>query len=506
MDPGRRQHHTDRRRDPRLRQGRTPAMPAALPTQSIPCFVYSPFDPAPMPPYRINFVEPFQHLLAIDIKSSHALEALDTMGVFKYPIEHLDEVSEESLFQLIQQQPSTQSLFVLIVFPFNGDQSTRDEGMAAVIGVAQRFPNVQFTCVAPVPVRAPSRNVLCIHCGADIHRTYTLKLLSHLSTLSKTGKLTALPQEKKEFAPVQFGPDVAAALGTPHSLNQFEVTEQGVKFEFLAHIVPNSRHFVVFGQSAITRNVVPLPYFFRWSWLEDFPFSTIVLNDPTLYLADHLNGGWFIGTKELDYVQLGARLIDNFASQLQIKRENIVFSGSSAGAFSSVGMACHLPGTHCFLEIPQFRLRPYYPQRESDAAIQAGLGIAPDEAIPPELLHRINLMARIQFANHCPNMYICPNAHDVTSGHITQQFGFFMNAYSQLMARNVHFRRAHLVVDMVTRYHALKGGHIAMTKDQFFDRMRKCMDTFVKDPVPWELSPMMAPQVPTEPAATDAVA
>lgn len=68
---------------------------------------------------------------------------------------------------------------------------------------------------------------------------------------------------------------------------------EGVDFEFFCTFKPNLP-LVVFGQSAITRPV-ELPVFHRWSWINECNYSTIFINDPTLYLDSEMEGGWLQG-------------------------------------------------------------------------------------------------------------------------------------------------------------------------------------------------------------------
>lgn len=108
-----------------------------------------------------------------------------------------------------------------------------------------------------------------------------------------------------------------------------------MKLDMHCHFVTGSKKLLVLGQDALTRSRVVLPHFFRWRWVGELPVSTIILNDPTLYLDDSLNGGWFVGDVENDYAKDCAFIIKEIADILGVGSK-ITFYGASAGGFSSL--------------------------------------------------------------------------------------------------------------------------------------------------------------------------
>lgn len=435
-----------------------------------------------MPPFRPDALSPIAHLHLMGVDTDALNDAAESLG---YIFASVRRVAAAALRP--ESLPTLGDHAALLIALPPGLDGTGASTLAGTINdLAQHIPTVQILLCSPVAVRSPVATVACLHCPSADATEYALKIMGHLARLHHSGLLLANPPEARQaFAPVLYGDNLGQALAAPLSLNQLHLERSGARFDALCHVVPGSKHLVVLGPSLMNRALNPFPYFFRWSWMQDFPFSTLILNDPTLYLDDTLAAGWFVGTPELDVMQLAATLVEEIAGHLSVCRGNIVFAGSSAGGFSAIGMAACLPGSHAFAEIAQFRLRPFSRQEDADAAIQAGLGLSPDQPVPPELAHRVDLVARIRWAGHLPNLYLCPNAHDMTAGHMVEQFGHFMQGYTQILVDMPQARRAQVCIDVVTRRHLLHGGHLALPKQEYRQKLRLCMDRFTSNPVAW---------------------
>ena len=129
-----------------------------------------------------------------------------------------------------------------------------------------------------------------------------------------------------------------------------------VKYEFILSIKDSSDKLLDFAPSARdasqSNEDKKKPIFHRWSW--KYNQSTIHFNDPTTYLNNELLGGWGLGTEKDWYLPHIADIITEIIKNLNIKRENLIFYGSSLGGFISIMLSIILKDTKSIAEIPQF--------------------------------------------------------------------------------------------------------------------------------------------------------
>lgn len=93
--------------------------------------------------------------------------------------------------------------------------------------------------------------------------------------------------------------------------------------------------------------------FNRWSWGSGA--MSISFADP-MTTSHGLSLGWFLGTPEKDYRELGARIVYKIASLFKIKNENVMFYGSSMGGTVALFMSSFLPGSRAVSINPQINL------------------------------------------------------------------------------------------------------------------------------------------------------
>lgn len=101
------------------------------------------------------------------------------------------------------------------------------------------------------------------------------------------------------------------------------------------------------------------PHFQRWSWEDVFPGHILSLSDPTVALNKKLRVGWYLGTKDKDYIDLTAKLVKAVARKLNLPNERIVIYGSSAGGFAAIRLAPRFPGSVACAVNPQVDLSDY---------------------------------------------------------------------------------------------------------------------------------------------------
>lgn len=145
---------------------------------------------------------------------------------------------------------------------------------------------------------------------------------------------------------------------TPGALTLYEITYQGVVFEFLLHLVPDSRQLAVFGSGRLHQND-PRPFFQRISWYTKLPCSGLWYFDASLHLGK-ARLCWGYGTSQRWYLADIARILKKITDILGIAGNDLLFCGSSGGGFMSLMLACLLRGKADVIN-PQFFPGKYHP-------------------------------------------------------------------------------------------------------------------------------------------------
>lgn len=245
-----------------------------------------------------------------------------------------------------------------------------------------------------------------------------------------------------------------------------KVMVEGVSFEFFCNFRSPSKRLIIFGQDAITRSKINLPYFFRWRWLESINESVIILNDPTLYLDDGLNGGWFIGEKNRDYVHECADIINKIVKK--IASDPPTFFGVSAGGFSSLALASCIEGAKAVVEIPQIDLATYHQKKEIERLVAAAFGVSSIQKVPEDLIYRINIIERFKHENRIPDILYQQNINDEV--HFSQ-FQYFLKEWAGISHVIPHDKVGVLNVITYDRWSLSKGGHFPLQKKIAIERI-----------------------------------
>lgn len=282
--------------------------------------------------------------------------------------------------------------------------------------------------------------------AASLHEK-KLKTLGHLSKFFNpflnVSKKINFPSFKK-IAKVDDLKKIAA-----NDVKEIKINYNKVQFEF---IFDNkvSDFLVILNQSAITRSMINLPVYHRWSQSINLNAKVITVNDPTLYASDDLNAGWFVGTKDSDYANHFVSLIKKIALLYKIPVSNIIFYGGSAGGFSALSQSSLLPGSLAISDIAQVDLNSYQYKSEIDKLV------ASFPELSTELFkHRINLINRFsRFA--IPRFVFIQNEHDRhhVSNHMIPLIKFINSAKSDDVLLNG--KQFFYTYDY---FHPIRGGH-----------------------------------------------
>lgn len=147
----------------------------------------------------------------------------------------------------------------------------------------------------------------------------------------------------------------------------------GLQIDTFHYLRPGCRKIAFLGQSALSKENMTkgLPFFFRNSWVEELSCSTVIFNDPTLYLYRKLAAGWSQGSPAQFGIPAMGKVCDSYvaavaaATGCTTPEISFGFYGSSAGGFWALFMAA-LYGAPCVIETPQTDMfaYPLEPPRE----------------------------------------------------------------------------------------------------------------------------------------------
>lgn len=128
-----------------------------------------------------------------------------------------------------------------------------------------------------------------------------------------------------------------------NSLYILEVKKDNVKYEYLINRKTDNDKLIVFNNGAIAGGNVKVPVFQRHSWANMIKTSSVFCMDPTLYVND-LSVGWGVGKNEDYYLENSSLILKTIIQKMNIKLEDTVIYGTSAGGFLSIIMGIYLKG------------------------------------------------------------------------------------------------------------------------------------------------------------------
>ncbi len=186
------------------------------------------------------------------------------------------------------------------------------------------------------------------------------------------------------------------------------IYKNDIKYEFIINLKEHSSNLIVIGSGALNNNSNhdrSRPWFNRWSWVDLFEESVIYYNDPTLYLSSDFLCGWCVGTESDYYLEHIKDAIITIADLNEIKHENILFYGSSAGGFTSILLATLVKGSMAFADIPQMDLRNYGDWNLRNFKKYSFAGKS-EEYIFENYSHRLSVIEMIKKEKYIPNAFL----------------------------------------------------------------------------------------------------
>lgn len=146
----------------------------------------------------------------------------------------------------------------------------------------------------------------------------------------------------------------------PHPFDSglYHFDQEGFRYEFLYYPSSEKRLFVLLNGD-FNRKRYSLPVFQRWSWADAFPGHCLFIADPMLYLHDQLGLAWYIGNSKAEPLTIIVDIIKAVASKLNIRMQDVIFYGSSGGAFAALRLSSLLPKATTVAINPQIDVTQY---------------------------------------------------------------------------------------------------------------------------------------------------
>jgi len=148
-----------------------------------------------------------------------------------------------------------------------------------------------------------------------------------------------------------------------HDTYQITLERAGLRFDYLLHLRRKAEKLLVILPNAIPEKLRAegkLPYFPRWSWIEEIKHSVVIVNDPVLFLNDKVLLGWMAGTKDAYATELCLETLDEIMDSHKLTEDRLVLFGSSGGGFVGLVMGARRPKATVIADIPQTNILQYY--------------------------------------------------------------------------------------------------------------------------------------------------
>lgn len=162
------------------------------------------------------------------------------------------------------------------------------------------------------------------------------------NTIEKADKKNKMKQLPYPVEKIDYY-DLEKYVVKENELYILEVKKDNVKYEYLINRKIDNDKLIVFNNGAIAGGNVKVPVFQRHSWANSIKTSSVFCMDPTLYVND-LSVGWGVGKNEDYYLENSSLILKTIIQKMNIKLEDTVIYGTSAGGFLSIIMGIYLKG------------------------------------------------------------------------------------------------------------------------------------------------------------------
>ncbi len=232
----------------------------------------------------------------------------------------------------------------------------------------------------------------------------------------------------------------------------YSVNKDNYKYEFLIKPKLNKNQLIVMASGAYDAQKGLLPNLQRHSWMNEIDGNVIYFNDPTLYLKK-MNLGWGQGTEDIFFLENVSKMIKIFARKMNIRNENILFYGSSAGGFMSLVLGGYVKKSSVLINNPQTIVPNYYkgPVMQMYEASYEGFS---NSEIEKRFKNRLDIREFYSEINYVPNIYYLQNAaceNDMSQHYLPFNDFMYSNLEKQLDSNFI----AHLYWDEEAQHNPL---------------------------------------------------
>lgn len=147
-----------------------------------------------------------------------------------------------------------------------------------------------------------------------------------------------------------------------------EITKDDVKYEYLINRKLENNKLIVFNNGAIAGGKVRYPIFQRHSWANELKTSSVFCMDPTMYIND-LSVGWGVGKNDNYYLKNSSLILKQIIEKMNIKLEDTVIYGTSAGGYMSIIMGTFLKGSIVVADNSQLILSDWFVKPALDSVM-----------------------------------------------------------------------------------------------------------------------------------------
>ncbi len=214
----------------------------------------------------------------------------------------------------------------------------------------------------------------------------------------------------------------------PHKMDSFEFTkgestysivQDGTEFNFYLNYKKGKK--LLIGLPGAIDRKKRVYNFQRYSWSKDVDYSFMSVLDPTIHERNELEIGWFQGKHNNYMLPKFVNLLKKILDKNEIKEDDVVFFGSSAGGFTSLQLSNFFPSSIVIVINPQIYINRYYKSKWNQLVEYSYNGMSNLE-IEDKFNKRISV--NIDFSKRIAPIYYYQNIED--KHHLVQHLKRYM--------------------------------------------------------------------------------
>jgi hypothetical protein len=282
-----------------------------------------------------------------------------------------------------------------------------------------------------------------------------------------------------QVVPAQFdtvvvdGPDSISE--PPRVPLAYKIKLLNCSLDLYVHPKMHTKKIYVFSPGFMDRRSFRLPFFQRLRWFEHIEATGIILSDPTLALSETLGVTWFQGTAQSYFLQEVVPVLKRLFDLFEVPRNRVIFFGSSAGGFSSLMFAGHLPGTCAVVNNPQTNIL-HFQQKQVRALLDYCFSGVSNEKADRLYRERFCVASFYRTIRYLPNLIYVQNSADLD--HYNNHLLPFLVELHDVFVSEQHYDLSRVVVTLYKDakqkhnpavYNDMKG-YFKLGEDLFFDR------------------------------------